>query len=56
MEKDTGLILKAIDGQIEDANGNETDIIVEYNYEFGNVDESIFEEPNISEYKVQENQ
>ena len=56
MEKDTGLILKAIDGQIEDANGNETDIIVEYNYEFGNVDESIFEEPNISEYKVQKNQ
>ena len=55
MEKNTGLILKAIDGQIEDANGNKTDVIVEYNYEFGNVDENIFIEPNISDYKIQKN-
>ena len=35
--------------------GNKTDVIVEYNYEFNNVEDSIFTEPEISEYKIQEN-
>ena len=55
IEKKTGLILRAIDGQVEDSNGNKTDVIVEYNYEFNNVEDSIFTEPEISEYKIQEN-
>ena len=55
IDKETGLTLRAIDGQSQDSNGNKTDIIVEYEYSFDNVDDSIFIEPDISEYKIQEN-
>ena len=50
IEKDTGLILKAIDGQ----SGNEPSNTSEYEYNFDNVDDSIFIEPDISEYKIQQ--
>lgn len=54
IEKETGLILKAKYGTEVTENGNESDIIVEYYYEFDNVDDSIFVEPDISQYKIQE--
>lgn len=54
-EKETGLMLKSIQGAMVDKNGNETDMIVEYYYEFDNVDDSIFIEPDISQYRIQEN-
>lgn len=44
IDKQTGLILK-----------DESSTIVEYEYEFDNVDDSIFIEPDISQYKIQEN-
>lgn len=55
IEKETGLRVKAKEGVAVDQNGNETDIIVEYYYEFDNVDDSIFIEPDINEYTIQEN-
>lgn len=42
IDKETGLFLKS----------TETDDIVEREYEFNNVDDSIFAEPDISQYKV----
>ena len=42
IEKDTGLCIKSIQGNMEN----------ERQYEFNNVDDSIFIEPDISEYKV----
>ena len=45
IEKDTGLFVKAIEG----------DTITEREYDFNNVDDKIFIEPDISEYKLQEN-
>lgn len=55
IEKETGLTLKAIDGQIDDALGNKQDIVVEYEYNFNDVDDSIFTEPDITEYEVKQN-
>lgn len=52
IEKETGLVLKAIDGKSK----NEPSSISEYEYNFDNVDDSIFVEPDISEYTIQENQ
>ena len=43
IDKQTGLILK-----------DESSTIVEYEYEFDNVDDSIFVEPDISQYKITE--
>lgn len=54
IEKETGLMVRAIQGTSEDENGNKYDIVVEYYYEFDNVDDSVFIEPDISEYKIQE--
>lgn len=45
IEKDTGLLLKTETGNL----------IGERKYEFGNVDDYIFVEPDISQYKIQEN-
>lgn len=50
IEKETGLILKRIDKK-----GTSTNLFVEYYYEFDNVEDSIFVEPDISEYTVKEN-
>lgn len=44
VEKDTGLLLKVVDG----------DSTTESSYEFNNVDDSIFLEPDISQYTVKE--
>lgn len=55
IDKDTGLTLKAIEGVAVDENGNEIVQTIEYHYEFDNVDDNIFVEPDISEYKIQEN-
>lgn len=52
IEKETGLVLKAIDGKSE----SEPSSISEYKYNFENVDDSIFIEPDISQYTIQENQ
>ncbi len=52
IEKETGLVLKAIDGKSE----NEPSSILEYEYNFDNVDDSIFIEPDIGQYTIQENQ
>lgn len=55
IDKETGLTLKAIEGTVVDENGNESVQTMEYYYEFDNVDDNIFVEPDISEYKIQEN-
>lgn len=55
VEKETGLALKANEGIVVDENGNETVQEVEYYYDFNSIEDSIFEEPNINEYKIQEN-
>ena len=44
IEKDTGLFIKDVEGET----------ITEKEYEFNNVDDSIFVEPDISQYKIQE--
>ena len=44
IEKDTGLFIKDVEGET----------ITEKEYEFDNVDDSIFVEPDISQYKIQE--
>lgn len=54
IEKDTGLAIKRTDGFTTDENGNKSDIIVEYYYEFDNVKDEDLIEPDISEYTVQE--
>lgn len=54
-EKETGLIVKGIDGTETDENGNKSDRVIEYYYEFDNVDDSVFVEPDISEYEIEEN-
>ena len=51
IEKDTGLTLKAKDGNNENAPSSTS----EYEYNFDNVDDSIFVEPDISQYTIQEN-
>lgn len=53
VDKETGLILKAKDGVSVDKNGVESEIIVEYYYEFENMNDSIFIEPDINEYEIQ---
>ena len=45
VEKDTGLLLK----------DNTDGVVYEREYEFNNVDDSVFIEPDISEYTIQEN-
>ena len=45
IEKDTGLIVRQVDGT------RNTD----YEYEFGNVEDKVFEEPNIAEYEIIKN-
>ena len=42
LEKDTGLVVKAVFG----------DEVIDRNYEFDNVDDEVFVEPNIGEYKL----
>ena len=54
IEKDTGLILKMQDGYISDENNKDTPIIVEYEYKFDTVTDNDFIEPDISQYKVEE--
>jgi len=55
IDKETGLTLKAIEGTVVDENGNESVQTMQYHYEFDNVDDNIFVEPDISKYKIQEN-
>lgn len=43
------------DGTITDEDGNTVVNVVEYEYEFENVDDIVFIEPKIEEYEVQEN-
>ncbi len=50
VEKETGLILKMQNGTM-----NNEPIILECYYEFGNVVDNDFIEPDISEYEIQEN-
>ena len=45
VEKDTGLLIKSI----------MNDIVSERDFEFNNVDDNVFIEPDISEYTIQEN-
>lgn len=55
IQKQTGLTLKANNGYSVKEDGTEEAIVAEYYYEFDNVDDSIFVEPDISQYKIQEN-
>ena len=54
IQKETGLTLKANNGYSVKEDGTEEAIVAEYYYEFDNVDDSIFVEPDISQYKIQE--
>lgn len=53
-EKETGLLVRRKNGTIG-INNEKTDSIVDYYYEFGTVTDEHLKEPNISEYKIQEN-
>lgn len=53
IEKETGLMLKRTDGTETMENGNASDIIVEFQYEFGNVTDENLVEPNVEEYEIQ---
>ena len=55
IDKETGLTMKSIEGIAVDENGNEIVQTMEYYYEFDNVDNNIFIEPDISQYTIQEN-
>lgn len=55
IEKETGLRVYTKDGTITDEDGNTVVNVVEYEYEFENVDDKVFIEPKIEEYEVQEN-
>lgn len=54
IEKETGLTIKRIDGMTTDEKGKQSDVIMEYYYEFDNVKDEDLIEPDISEYTVQE--
>lgn len=54
IEKETGLMVRSIQGTSQDENGNKSDIVVEYYYEFNNVNDSVFVEPDLTEYKIQQ--
>lgn len=54
IEKETGLMVRSIQGTSQDENGNKSDIVVEYYYEFDNVNDSVFVEPDLTEYKIQQ--
>ena len=47
-------MVRSIQGTSQDENGNKSDIVVEYYYEFDNVDDSVFVEPDLTEYKIQQ--
>lgn len=51
-EKETGLVVKSKNGIIIDEDGNEIDALAEFYYEFNNVNDNIFIEPDINQYTV----
>lgn len=53
IEKQTGLMLRRLDGTQTDENGETSDIVVEYEYAFGNISESNFEQPDLTGYEIQ---
>ena len=55
IEKETGLTIRNINGYSLDANGIKSPIITDYEYRFDVVTDEDLVEPDISEYKVQEN-
>ena len=54
IEKDTGLRVKAREGKTTNETGKEIPLEVEYYYEFNNVNDEIFIEPDISQYRIEE--
>lgn len=50
VEKETGLLIRYSDSQSKDETGTITDCISDYRYEFDNVTDEIFIEPDINEY------
>lgn len=52
IEKETGLLIRYSDSQSQDENGVVTDCISDYRYEFNNVSDEIFIEPDINEYRL----
>ncbi len=55
IEKETGLMLKRTDGSVTMENGDTSDIVVEFEYEFGKVMDENLIEPNREEYEIQKN-
>lgn len=55
IDKETGLTVKAKNGFIIENGKNKSDTTLEYYYKFDNVDDTIFVEPDINQYKIQEN-
>lgn len=54
IEKETGLLIKSNQGMMKDENGNESDIVVEYYYEFDVVKDEDLVEPDVTEYEIQQ--
>ena len=52
IDKETGLRLSATEGAMINDDGKETLSKMEYKYEFNNVDDNIFIEPDINEYII----
>ena len=55
IEKETGLTVKNKNGAIVNENGTEEPIVIDYEYKFDSVTDEDLVEPDISEYKIQEN-
>lgn len=55
LDKETGLKVREINGTIK-MDENKINIITDYEYEFNNVDDTMLIEPDISQYKLQENE
>lgn len=55
IEKETGLTVRDQNGAMVNENGDEIPISIDYEYQFGTVTDEDLIEPDISEYKIQEN-
>lgn len=55
IDKETGLPVRAFEGTLETENGEITNIVVDYKYEFGIVTDENMKVPNEEEYKIQDN-
>ena len=53
-EKETGLIIREFNGTSTKENGEVTNLVTDYRYEFNNVKDEDIIEPDISKYTIQQ--